>query len=851
MLFNTNLPIEEVIPQIRKSLVAGRNIVIEAPPGAGKTTIVPLALMDEPWLKGRRIIVLEPRRLAARAAAYRMASLLNEDVGQRVGYRTRLDSKTGPSTRIEVVTEGILTRFLQNDPSLEGIGCVIFDEFHERSLHADLGLALALEAQPLLREDLRILVMSATLDGREISALLGGVPVIKSEGRAFPVTLRYLPEAARPARAEIRTSMTGPAFVSTVVKAVLRTLKEESGSILVFLPGGGEIRRVDAGLKEAGFLSEVDIVPLYGELPREMQDLAIRPSPLGRRKVVLATSIAETSLTIDGIRVVIDSGLMRVPRFSPSTGMGSLDTIRVTKTSAAQRSGRAGRLEPGISIRLWPESETITLREKNTPEIMEADLTQLALELAVWGAKDPEKLRWLDPPLAGGMSHARETLLYLEAVDQAGNATRHGGELSKLPLHPRLGHMVIKGKGLGLGTLACYLSAFLTERDIFRMRPEERDSDIRHRLEVLLGDKRDAPRDMDRAMCERVRAAATQLMKQLSIERKGRHEDVDKAGLLLAFAYPDRIARRRHDELGRYVLASGRGAYFPVPEPLSPEEYIVAANLSGGDKESAIFLAAPVKESEIESHFKEEITEADEIAWDRAEKCVSARRQKRLWSIVMSGAPLKNPDREKILNELLQGIRESGLEALPWNRETENLKARINFLSRMGKDAGSAFQELTDKWLLDNIEKWLAPRLEGMTRLENLKKLDLFSAILGMLKWEEREALDKLAPTHVTVPSGSRIAIDYSGNRPVLAVRLQEMFGLDRTPSIVNGKVHLLLHLLSPAGRPVQVTSDLAGFWEKSYPLVRKELKGRYPKHYWPDNPLEAEPRRGAKKVPR
>lgn len=841
MLFNTDLPIEEAVPDIRRALEKGRSAVLEAPPGAGKTTVVPLALLNEVWLSGRRIIMLEPRRLAARAAAYRMAELIGEDVGKTVGYRTRLDSCIGPSTRIEVVTEGILTRFLQNDPSLEGAGLIIFDEFHERSVQADLGLALSLECRKVFREDIRILVMSATLDGKEVSGLLDGAPIIRSYGRAFPVEVRYRAKTWMPNRLE-----TGPEFISRVVATVSKALREEAGSILVFLPGSGEIRRVEAGVKEAGVAADVDVMPLYGELPREQQDLAIRPPRSGRRKVVLATSIAETSLTIEGVKVVIDSGLKRVSRFSPGLGMSRLETIRVTKDSAEQRCGRAGRLEPGVCIRLWAEPENTMLKEKSTPEIMEADLAPLALELAVWGVKDPLELKWLDPPREGAMSYAREILTHLGAIDHAGKVTGHGVLMSKLPLHPRLSHMVLKGDSLGLGDLACHMSALLTERDIFKSRPDNRDSDIRHRLDALFGHKGHFTAwDIDRGLSERVKAAAKQLKRQLGIKDSG--QDVDRAGLLLSFAYPDRIAKRRAAAGVKYLLANGRGAYLRSPEPIAADEYIVAASLDAGEKESMIFLAAPIKEAELEAHHRDEIEGSETVVWDQGQKGVAARRQRRLWNLILSDSPAQNPSKEKILEAFLSGIRQNGPGALPWDKASENLMARIRFLQRAVPGCGG-FPALSDEWLTGNLEKWLGPWCAGMTRLEHLKKLDLKAVILGMLTWDEQRLIEVLAPEHITVPSGSRIKIDYSGEAPVLAVRLQEMFGMDRTPTIADGKVRLLIHLLSPALRPVQVTQDLAGFWANVYPLVKKEMKGRYPKHYWPDNPMEAEARRGAKR---
>lgn len=867
MSYKTDLPISGLLPQLISLLMDGQSAVVQAPPGAGKTTIVPLSLLGQVWLGGRKIVMLEPRRLAARAAAYRMAELLGEDVGATVGYRTRLDSKVGPSTRIEVVTEGILTRMLQSDPSIETIGCLIFDEFHERSLNADLGLALSLDARSLFREDLRIVVMSATLDGVEVSRLLDGAPVLKSEGRSYPVDVRYRPLGSVDTRWQ---GPLGPQFISGVVKAVSKALDEESGSILVFLPGSGEIHRVEAGLRSAGLGPDIDIVPLYGEIPRAAQDMAIRPSLSGRRKVVLSTNIAETSITIDGVRVVIDGGFQRVQRFSPSIGMSRLETVRVTRSGADQRTGRAGRTGPGISIRLWSEYEDSVLMEKNRPEIMEADLTALALELALWGVKEPERLRWLDMPPIGSLAHARETLGRVGAIDKNGLVTADGKRLAALPLHPRLAHMVLKADDLGQGTLASVIAALLTERDPLGKTRGERDSDIRHRVEAVIGRSSGGTRgraggsskerpghsvafEADRALCERISASAGQIRKILGIRESSC--DMDMTGIILAFAYPDRIGRRREGTGAKYLLSNGRGAYLPSIEQLSSAEYIVAASIDAGERESRIFLGAPLDRTDLEEYLKEYITDTMTVTWDTAVSAVLSRRQKRLWGLVLSDAPIADPDKVQVLEAFLSGVRQalrqSGLAVLPWDRASENLRARINLLHVAGVSQGVEFPDLSDEWLVDNIntDGWLGPWCAGMTRLEHLKRLDMKGVILSLLSWQAREALDRLAPTHFKVPSGSSITIDYTaGERPVLAVRLQEMFGCAATPSIAGGRVPLVLHLLSPAGRPVQVTQDLSGFWASSYQMVKKEMKGRYPKHPWPDDPMEAEPLRGARR---
>lgn len=837
---NIDLPIVPVIPEIREALNSHPSAVLQAPPGAGKTTLVPLALLDEAWLGGQKIVMLEPRRLAARTAAMRMAVIMGESVGETVGYRTRLDNRVGPKTRIEVVTEGILTRFLQNDPSLEGVGLIIFDEFHERSIHADLGLALALESRSLLREDLKVLVMSATLDGSAAARLLGDATLITSEGKSFPVETRY----------EAPAGCRGPAghvgdIVSRVSVKIRQVLREERGDILVFLPGVGEIRRVEKRLAESGLPADILLCPLYGNLCKEKQEEAILPSPQKRRKIVLATAIAETSLTIEGVRIVIDSGLMRVSRFSLGSGMSRLETVQVTRASAAQRRGRAGRLEEGICYRLWPEGEI--LKEQNVPEILEADLTSLSLELALWGVKEPGDLKWLDLPPAAAMSHALELLGLLEAIDDKGKVTAYGREMARLPLHPRLAHMVLKAREFGLAPLACDLAAILSERDMVRYEqgPANADADARLRVDLLRGGGALPPgMSVDRGAYRRIREAADQLRKKL--KAASGNVDSDDSGLLLAFSYPDRIGKRRPGSKGRYLLANGKGAFIGNHEPIAGEEYIVAAGLDGGEWEARIFLAAPIALKDIKDRFAPLIVEEERIEWESATRSVAARRERRLGAIVMEERPISTPDPARITAAMLEGIREAGITALPWDKKTRQLQRRALFLRRIRP----GFPDLSEEALLNNnMDIWLAPWLGGMTRLDHLTGLDLNAVLRGMLSFDEQQTLDNLAPTHVSVPSGSRIPVDYkSPEKPVLSVRLQEMFGLTETPAIAGGSVKLALHLLSPAGRPIQVTEDLAGFWQKTYFDVKKELKGRYPKHYWPDDPLQAEPTRRAKR---
>ncbi len=831
----TALPIDAVLPAIRDALARASGLVVRAPPGAGKTTRIPLALLGEAWLAGRRIVMLEPRRIAARLAAGRMAAMLGESVGEIVGYRIRFDSRVGPRTRIEVVTEGVLTRMLRDDPSLAVYGLVIFDEFHERSLHADLGLALALESRAALRPDLRLLVMSATLAAEPVARLLGGAPIVAAEGRAHPVETRWL--GRPPARLE-----------DAVARAVLKALAEEEGDVLVFLPGAAEIRRVETSLCDDPACAGVRVLPLLGELPQAEQERALRPSAAGERKVVLATSIAETSLTIEGVRVVIDGGLMRRARFDAASGMGRLATMPVSRAAAYQRRGRAGRLGPGVCYRLWSEAEDRGLIPDTPPEILDADLAPLALDLAVWGAADPDRLSWLDPPPPAAWREARGLLARLGALDEGGRLTDHGRAMAALALHPRLAHMIARARDLGMAGLACDLAALLGERDLFRARGGARDTDIRHRIAALRGNERPPPGfEIDRGALRRARAAADEWRRRLKVGA-GQDDppgDMDDAGLLIALAYPDRIAQRREAGKLAYRLANGRGAAFGGPDPLAREEWLALAEVGGGGADGRIFLAAPLTLAGIEERFADRIRDEDDVRWDDRGEAVVARRARRLGALVLEERPLAADAPDAVRAAMIDGIRRLGLDVLPWTPETRALCRRVAFVA--GLEGADAWPDMSEAALRADLEGWLAPHLAGIARRAQLAGLDLDGALKGRIGWERLKRLDQRAPTHITVPSGSRVALDYSGEVPALDVRIQEMFGLADTPRVAGGRVPVLLRLLSPARRPVQVTRDLAGFWANSYRAVRADLRGRYPKHPWPDDPLAAPPTARAK----
>lgn len=825
-----SLPVDDALPELKDVLSAHSAAVLRAPPGAGKTTHVPLALLREPWLVGRRIVMLEPRRLAARAAARRMASLLGEEVGTAVGFRVRGETRVGAATRIEVVTEGVLTRMLLSDPALDDIGLLIFDEFHERSIHADLGLALALQTQELLRPDLRLLVMSATLDVAAVSAALGDVPVVTSEGRTFSVELRYL------------TPRSGVFIEASVAGAVRRALASDDGSVLAFLPGAGEIARVAERLRAERLPSDVTVHPLFGDLSARDQDLAVRPAPAGHRKVVLATSIAETSLTIDGVRVVIDSGLARVSRFSPRSGMARLETVHISRASAEQRCGRAGRTTPGICYRLWSEGDQASLLERAAPEILTADLASLALDLAVAGVVDPAELRWIDPPPPASLAQARELLVELEAVDASFRITPHGRRMSSLGAHPRLAHMLLVGASRGLGATACALAALLEERDLFRRESAERGADVRPRVRAVADPGMRDPR-VDRDRLRRVRERSVHW--QITLGVKEATVDEEAAGALLVLAYPDRVARRREAAGDRYLLRSGAGALVADPGSLAGARFLAVAETDGQRPEARVYLAAPVTLDEIERSFASQIVREEVVEWQASQGIVVARVRDRLGALALRESPLHDADDETVARELLAAItREDGVR-LSWSPSATRLRERVAFL----RSLDPSWPDFSDVALQSSTEDWLLPHLVGLRRRSQVDELDLASILLSRLSFERRRTLDRLAPTHVVVPTGSNVPIDYSDPAsPRLAVRLQELFGQTDTPRVAGGRVALTLRLLSPAGRPLQVTRDLAGFWRSSYFEVRKEMRGRYPKHEWPEDPLSALPTRRAKR---
>lgn len=829
------LPIHTVLPDLKKALGCG-SAVLAAPPGSGKTTIVPLALLSEPWLQDKKIIILEPRRLATRAAAARMASLLGEPVGRSVGYHIRFDRRVSAGTRIEVVTEGVLTRRIQDDNELLDTGLIIFDEFHERSIHADLALALCLDLCQL-REDLRLLVMSATLDTGPIAELMGGVPVIEGEGRSHPISIEYLSKPS------------GRTIAEQTASGIRRVFEEQPGDILAFLPGAGEIKDVARRLKNDGPFAKAVIAPLYGNLSKQEQDRAITPDPGGSRRIILSTSIAETSLTIEGIRCVVDCGWSRRPQFHQGSGLSRLATVRVSKAVAEQRAGRAGRLGPGHCLRLWTKEEQYSLTPFHPPEIVETDLAQLALELAQWGVSDPGELLWLTPPRKSAYNKARELLFSLDGVTSSGWITPTGKKLVSLGVHPRLGHMLLRGKQTGQAALACDLAALLSERDIIRGGQEPATTDLQDRLHLLqLWRRKNSAaveaKGGDPRACNRVDKSA-----RIWLQRLGKQYEPyepETAGLLLAYGYPDRIARRRHIRGESYLMASGRGVMLPKYDPLSSHEYLVVPLLDAGKKDGRVYLAAPVTLQELRRHHGKLFVEKSAVYWDDHYKKVTAVDRLYLGAIVVKEQPATTTSPEELTQALLTGIQAMGIERLPWDRDTRQLQARINCLRSWQPDAN--WPDVSDDQLLRDLN-WLEPYLAGIRKLEQLQQLNLTEIFMTMLGWEMQQKLQRLAPATLTVPSGSKIRLRYQQDEPpLLAVRIQEMFGCRETPAICDGKVPVLLHLLSPAQRPLQVTTDLPHFWKQTYPEVKKELKGRYPKHYWPDDPIAAEATRRTKK---
>lgn len=818
MSFSTPLPIDAVLDDCRAALAAGGIAVLVAPPGAGKTTRVPLALMDEPWAGKGKILVLEPRRIAARAAADRMAATLGETLGQTIGLRARLSSKTGPKVRVEVITEGVFTRMILDDPELSGVSAVLFDEFHERSLDADLGLALALEARDGLRADLRVLVMSATLDGARVATLLGDAPVIKSEGRAFPVEARYLGRS--PARIE-----------DDVTDAILRALKAEPGSILAFLPGQGEITRVVERLSARITDQTIDIAPLYGALGPAAQDLAIEPARDGRRKIVLATSIAETSITIEGVRVIIDSGLQRVPRFEPDVGVTRLETVRVSRAAADQRMGRAGRTAPGVCYRLWTEPETQGLVPFAEPEIKSADLSGLVLDCAEWGTTDPATLSWLDPPSPGVVKAAQDELRSIGALDVDGRISDEGKRLRALPLPPRLARMVLSAARIGEAQHAAEIAAVLVERGM-----GGNDSDLVTRLENFRRDRSRRADDMRRLARGWAESAATQ-------QRVMRGDGLSTA-TLLALAYPDRIAKARGAP-GQFLLANGRAGQIDVTQALARAPYLVVAELQGRAAATRILLAAALDEAEIADIAGARIQTRDELTFDATALAVRARRVRRLDAIVLGSDPRAVVANDEVAAVLADGLAAAGIDKLPWSKAQLQLRQRVAFLSAAGSPD---WPDLSDGALAVTVRNWLLPFLSGKTKLADVGADDLGSALDGLLPWTLRQRLEAEAPTHFEAPTGNRFALDYEGSgAPALHIRVQELFGLKAHPAIANGRLPLTLNLLSPAHRPIQITRDLPGFWSGSWAAVRSDMRGQYPRHVWPDDPANALPTARAK----
>ncbi len=820
--YNIDLPIIEVIDQVKEHLMNGNTLIVNAPPGAGKSTLLPLILLEEEWLDGQKIIMLEPRRLAARTIAMRMADLLGEQVGQRVGYRIRFDTCVSDKTQLEVVTEGILTRMLQHDNALEGVGLVIFDEFHERSLFADTALALAREAQQVLRPDLRLMIMSATLDMPQLTQLLNA-PSVVSQGRQYPVKLIHEGES---------DAMLLPELTAKVVS---KAVKEQDGDILVFLPGEGEIKACEAVLKRSH--RTISIHPLYGQLPPNKQYAAIMPHKEGKRKIILATSIAETSLTIEGIKVVVDCGFSRTLRFNPNSGLSKLETVEITLDSAEQRAGRAGRLGPGVCYRMWTKATHNRLQAHRKPEIEEADLATLVLEMAQWGVEDINRLTWLTPPPKGHVAQARELLHQLEALDNS-RITAHGKAIHNLPCHPRLAHMLLLAKEEGLSSLACDTAAILEERDPLG---KEAGIDINTRIEAL---RRYRKGELKNKKLRRIAKIAEQYRQILHVEEDNSPVDPYETGLLLVFAYPERIAHAKPGNNAQFKLANGSIAAAGHHDDLAHESWLAIANLNARDGVGKIFLASPLNPQDLAPMVKA----VEAIAWDTKQGGFKAQTELRIGSIVLQSKPLTNFDEELKTKAICEAIQQEGSWLLNFSKEVEQWQNRV--LSLRVWDASHKWPDVSTPTLLSTNRMWLAPYLTDVKRPADLKKIDLKNVLQHHLDYELQGLLDELAPERIEVPSGSKIKLEYkpNGEAPVLAVRLQEVFGMLETPAVCNNQVNVLMHLLSPGFKPVQITNDLNSFWDNAYFEVRKELKARYPKHHWPDNPLEAQAVRGVRR---
>ncbi len=828
------LPILDILPEVKNTLRSCNTLILQAPPGAGKSTLLPLEIMNEPWLEGKKMIMLEPRRLAARSVASRMASLLNEPVGETVGYRIRFESRVSAKTRIEVVTEGILTRLLQSDPTLEGVGLILFDEFHERSLHADLALALSLQVQQVLRNDLKILLMSATMDGNKLSSALGSAPVLSCEGKQFPVTLRYL---------EHEDTLSLPVQMA---KAIRKAFVENEGDILAFFPGAGEINRTRALLEEDQLA--VALHTLYGDLPQQQQQEALQPDTHGRRKIVLSTSIAETSLTIEGVTVIVDSGFSRVPRFDARTGLTRLETIKVTKDTADQRAGRAGRLGPGVCYRLWSEGTNLHLIPHRKPEIMEADLSSLLLEVAQWGLKDINGLSWITVPPPVAVNQARELLQQLDALNRDMSITPRGKDMLRLPTHPRMAHMLLEARKEDEATktprftaLSTDIAALLEERDPLQ---KEAGTDLGLRLDALRKWRKKERVNADRAALERIERSAMAWRKLMKTEADNATVVESDTGKLLAAAYPERIAKRINRNDNRYRLANGRIAKLAEHDPLAREEWLSIAHMDAGSNEGKIFLAAALDPSDLLHLAKER----ESVGWNDERGMIQAVRETYIGNITLESKTTDKISEEERLRILCSLIRKEGLKIIGWAEQHSEWQGRV--LSTKAWRPEEDWPDVSDEQLLSGLEEWLAPYLAGIHKRSELQRLDLDAILSGVLPWEKNKRLDELAPATLKVPSGSMIKLLYSsdGRPPEMAVRLQEVFGWHETPTVNEGRTKVLLHLLSPGYKPVQLTQDLHSFWSKTYAEVRKELRIRYQKHHWPEDPWTAEAVRGAKK---